>query len=182
MDNLEKVEKIREKTGVSYEEAKNALEACEYDMLDALVYLEKLGKIDSNNVASYSTTQIVESNEFTKAQEDYENSCKETSFGEAFSIIFSKVFKAFEKAVKKGCETTFFVKKKEKVVLRVPVIVLVLLTLFAFWIIVPLLIVGMFCDCKYSFEGFETTKFDINEICEKASDSCESLKNDIKNK
>ena len=36
MERLEKVEKIREKTGVSYEEAKNALEACEYDVLDAL--------------------------------------------------------------------------------------------------------------------------------------------------
>ena len=28
MDQLEKVEKIREKTGVSYEDAKGALEAC----------------------------------------------------------------------------------------------------------------------------------------------------------
>ena len=28
MDQLEKVEKIREKTGVSYEDAKSALEAC----------------------------------------------------------------------------------------------------------------------------------------------------------
>ena len=29
MDKLEKVEKLREKTGVSYEDAKNALEACD---------------------------------------------------------------------------------------------------------------------------------------------------------
>ena len=42
MDQLEKVEKIREKTGVSYEDAKSALEACNYDLLDAIVYLEKL--------------------------------------------------------------------------------------------------------------------------------------------
>ena len=34
MDNLEKVEKLREKTGVSYEEAKEALEANNYDVLD----------------------------------------------------------------------------------------------------------------------------------------------------
>ena len=45
MDQLEKVEKLREKTGVSYEDAKNALEACGYDLLDAIVYLEKLGKV-----------------------------------------------------------------------------------------------------------------------------------------
>ena len=40
MDNLEKVEKLREKTGVSYEEAKAALEATNYDVLDAIIYLE----------------------------------------------------------------------------------------------------------------------------------------------
>ena len=36
MDKLEKVEKLRAKTGVSYEDAKNALEACDYDLLDAV--------------------------------------------------------------------------------------------------------------------------------------------------
>lgn len=45
MDKLEKVEKLREKTGVSYEDAKNALEACDYDLLDAIIYLEKLDKV-----------------------------------------------------------------------------------------------------------------------------------------
>ena len=44
MDKLEKVEKLRAKTGVSYEDAKNALEACDYDLLDAIIYLEKLDK------------------------------------------------------------------------------------------------------------------------------------------
>ena len=38
MDNLEKVEKLREKTGVSYEEAKEALEANNYDVLDAIFF------------------------------------------------------------------------------------------------------------------------------------------------
>ena len=54
MDNFEKVEKIREKTGVSYEEAKAALEANNYDLLDAVIYLEKQGKTNSSS-ANYST-------------------------------------------------------------------------------------------------------------------------------
>ena len=87
MERLEKVEKIREKTGVSYEEAKNALEACEYDVLDALVYLETLGKINREKLATYSTVQTTESSEFTKAQETYENSCKDTSFGDETYIL-----------------------------------------------------------------------------------------------
>ena len=50
MDNLEKVEKLREKTGVSYEEAKEALEANNYDVLDAIIYLEKKGKVKAPEV------------------------------------------------------------------------------------------------------------------------------------
>ena len=41
MDRLEKVEKIRKKTGVSFEDAKTALDAADGDVLDALVWLEK---------------------------------------------------------------------------------------------------------------------------------------------
>ncbi|MDD6401902.1 MAG: DUF4342 domain-containing protein [Lachnospiraceae bacterium] len=182
MERLEKVEKIREKTGVSYEEAKNALEACEYDVLDALVYLETLGKINREKLATYSTVQTTESSEFTKAQETYENSCKDTSFGEAFGRVFDKAWKLLKKAIQKGCNTTFVVKKKDKIMFNVPVIVLVLLTLFAFWVTIPLLIVGMFFDCRYSFLGFESTMVDINELCEKASDSCENIKKEFNNK
>lgn len=38
---LEKVDMVRERTGVSYEKAKQALEVCEGDVLEALIYIEK---------------------------------------------------------------------------------------------------------------------------------------------
>lgn len=41
MENLEKVELIREKCGVTYEVAKDALEACDYDVLEAIIAIEK---------------------------------------------------------------------------------------------------------------------------------------------
>ena len=41
MTRLEMVEKIREKTGVTYEEACEALEKANWDMLDAVVTIEK---------------------------------------------------------------------------------------------------------------------------------------------
>ena len=59
MDNLEKVERIREKTGVSYEDAKIALEASGNDMLDAIVYLEKLGKVNGPKQSQYVTKQRI---------------------------------------------------------------------------------------------------------------------------
>ena len=44
MDNFEKVEKLREHANVTYEEAKEALENSNWDILDAMIYLEKNGK------------------------------------------------------------------------------------------------------------------------------------------
>ena len=45
MTNLEMVETLREKANVSYEEAKTALEASNWDLLDAILLLESEGKI-----------------------------------------------------------------------------------------------------------------------------------------
>ena len=44
MENNEMIEKLIEKTGVSYEEAKAVLEEKNYDILDAVLELERHGK------------------------------------------------------------------------------------------------------------------------------------------
>ncbi|WP_138204777.1 DUF4342 domain-containing protein [Haloimpatiens lingqiaonensis] len=44
---LEKIDMIRERTGVSYTEAKEALEACSGDVVEALVYIESNKKESS---------------------------------------------------------------------------------------------------------------------------------------
>jgi hypothetical protein len=41
MDNLEKIDVIRNRMAASYEEAKHALESSNWDVVDALVFLEK---------------------------------------------------------------------------------------------------------------------------------------------
>ena len=45
MDNLDKVEKLRERADISYDEARAVLEECEWDLLDAVIKLEEQGKI-----------------------------------------------------------------------------------------------------------------------------------------
>ncbi len=54
MTNYEMVELLRQKANVSYEEAKAALEAANWDLLDAIVLLEREGKVPEND-ARFST-------------------------------------------------------------------------------------------------------------------------------
>ena len=55
MDHYEMVESLRAKANVTYEEAKAALEASDWDMLDALVLLESEGKV--NGAPEFTTKE-----------------------------------------------------------------------------------------------------------------------------
>ncbi len=174
MEKLEKVEKLREKTGVTYEDAKAALVACDYDLLDAIVYLEKLGKIKSPENTSYTTTLQAHSKEFERAQASYEDSCKKSTIGDGVDRFISWA----GDLLKKSCKSTFHVEHEGKQVVAVPLLVFILLLIFAFWITLPLMIVGLFFDYKYHFEGIN--KIDVNEVCDKASAAAMNMKNDAK--
>lgn len=51
---LEKVDMVRERTGVTYEKAKQALEASDGDVLEALIYIEKTQDTSNKNEDSES--------------------------------------------------------------------------------------------------------------------------------
>ena len=60
MEKVQMVEKLRSKTNISYEEAKDALENTNWDILDAVVYLERIGKIKKPSVSTYFTNEYKE--------------------------------------------------------------------------------------------------------------------------
>jgi hypothetical protein len=51
--NLELIDELRKRTKVSYEDARDALEKCNGDMVEALIYLEKQKKIEPENCNSF---------------------------------------------------------------------------------------------------------------------------------
>ena len=175
MENLEKVEKIREKTGVSYEEAKKALEDANYDMLDAIIELEKQGKINKAS-GSYSTALATSSDEFEQAQKEYKDSIK----GESLGGAFDRFFKWIAKLLKRSLEIDFVASKDGQQKLKFPLLVLILLICFAFWIVIPVMIIGLFCDFKYRFEGVDEVNVNVNDLCDRASNTCNNIKNDFK--
>lgn len=55
MDQFEKVEKLAEKAGVRFEVARDALVAANWDLLDAMIALEKQGDTEYAGGSAYST-------------------------------------------------------------------------------------------------------------------------------
>ncbi len=170
MDNLEKVEKIREKTGVTYESAKKALEACDWDVLDAIVYLETLGKIENPTGGSY-TTGVETSKEFKKAKADYEEKSKGRDFGESMGRFGDWCSRTFEKLM----QVKFTITRRDEEIMSVPSLVLIFALLFL-PITLPLAIVGLFFDFRYSFDGADTVSVNVNDALNKASSVAEDVK------
>lgn len=175
MTKLEKVEKIIEKTGVTYEEAKDALENAGEDILDAIVLLESQGKVKGPAQSAYSTKAEETSEEFQQATRAYESAAEKETFGN----VVVRILKWCGRLIKKGCENFFVVRRHGEEVINVPVIVLILLIFFAFWITIPLLIVGLFFGYSYSFSGNITKAVDINKACDKASEAAEAVKKEF---
>lgn len=66
MISLEKVDQVVERTGVTYEEARDALNACEGDVIDAIIYLEKTQPSFSESVNVKSKDLIDTLKDFLK--------------------------------------------------------------------------------------------------------------------
>lgn len=176
MNKLEKVEMVREKTGVSYEDARNALEQCEYDVLDAIVLLEQQGKTQqqtAHHTTSYSEPTI--SSDMVRAQEEYQQSSKKTAFNESFDNIME----GLKKLCARGLEVTFVVERRSVQVMAIPVLLLAILVLFLFPATVPLLIVGLFFGFRYHFEGLNNTSVDVNDVMDHVADQAESFREDV---
>ncbi len=178
MEKLDKVELVRQKTGVSYEDARTALEQCNYDVLDAIVLLEQQGKAQTHSAHSTTSAQAQPiSNEMIQAQQEYEQSSKKTRANE----IFERIMEALKRLCARGLEISFVVVHNGSQVLAMPVLVLAILVLFLFPATIPLLIIGLFFGFRYHFEGLNTVTVNINDAMDKVADEAEALKNNVMN-
>lgn len=182
MDKMDKVEKIRTKAGISYEEAKEILEKCHYDMLDAMIYLEQQGKVPKPEVEVFATQGDAgnQSGEFERAQANYRESCeKKSSVGQ----LLDRFVHWCGKVLKKGWETQFCVSdKRGELIMKVPVLMLILAFLLAFWLVTILILIGLFQGCHFRFEGIEDIRVNLNGMCDKASEACDSVKKSFSDK
>lgn len=191
MATLEQVEKLREKANVSYDDAKAALDATNGDILEALIYLEKQGKVNppagggyyssekpvnpAQNPQSYGQNQGYGYGQ----NKTYYNPSQNYNDGETFTSVLKKIGRTCLKIIQKGNVNNFEVLKGNESKAVFPITVLVLLLIFAFWITVPLLIVGLFFGFRYRFAGPDCKENTVNDVMDSAANAAENLKNSM---
>lgn len=180
MTNLEKVEKIREKTNITYEEAKAALESCDWDILDAILKLEAEGKIkDAPSGADSSANQTAASEETDIPQKIVESYQSHQNEQQKEQGSWEKIRGWIKKIFRKSCDNKFVVRKHGEQMMEIPVLLLVILLLFSVWTILIVLAIGLFFGFSYSFAGPDLGKQEINDAMAKANDVADDIKSEF---
>lgn len=180
MVTIEQVTKLREYADISFEEAKAALEETNGDILEAIVNLEKKGKIKAPQGGGNFTTasegdkvhQEAAGGEGAKQQPEKDSA----TFGE----LVGRFFRWCGRVLHRGNINSLEVSRNNEKLMSIPVTVLVLLLLFIFWITIPLMIIGLFFGYSYRFAGPDLGREKVNKAMESVSEAAENFKKDVK--
>ncbi|MCL2628981.1 MAG: ubiquitin [Oscillospiraceae bacterium] len=200
MTQLEKVEKLREKSSVTYAEAKEALDKSGGDILDALIYLENQGKSTAPSGGGFCSTSTDGGGGITSGSGNSNTSGGNASDGskskkntndtgsgsntsksstnadDNFSQAMGKFGAFCGKVFNKGFSNHLVASKGEQHLFSCPVLVVAVLVLFFFWITIPLFVISLFCGFSYRFKGKELGNDAVNSVMDGASHVADDIK------
>ncbi|MBQ6456378.1 MAG: hypothetical protein IJJ31_04550 [Mogibacterium sp.] len=189
MDNYQKIDQIINKTGVSYEDAKAALEGCGWDMIDAVISLEREGKVNKETVEhtvenAAEAVEIIPEVTVEKSADDGSSGNQDYS-GNAGSAEDApkskpKLWTRIKRILTKN--RMVVLKSSGQQIADLPIWIPVLALIAFFWATLILAVLAMIFGCRFHFEGEDLGKTNINNTMDKATDYAEKVKNDLAGK
>lgn len=156
-ERLEKIDLIKERANVSYQEAKEALEKNDYDVVETLIDLERQNKLKDEK----------ENGEKKEAKkEEKQSKPSENSFSQSVKDLFRKSMRA-----------SFILKDKNKEeVFKLPLLLAGLIVLFTlpYSILVIILLVVLKYKLIIRYDNGKTTCF--NEVIDNLNDEYDNRK------
>lgn len=137
MPNLNLVEQLRKRAEVSYADAKQALEATNNNIDQALLYLQMQGKISADGKA---------------INPDKAFSFKDKTEG-GFASLLATFLQFFNTTLKKTARNSFTVYKDGERIISLPLILIIVLMFATFFTFGLLIFIGLILGYSYKLEG-----------------------------
>lgn len=192
------IRKLAEEFNISYEDARYALENSNYNIHEAVIFLEKRGKINKNSKKDFKT-----SGGFSETKKDNKNNCNkedtystkgtynteytykksdDNSYNQSYDKDYSNdnsdncgVFGYISRFINTTNNISFNVIRNGRRIIKVPLTVILLLLCFAFYIVVPISILGLFFDFSYYLDGKKSFP-GVNRFLSSLSNLANSIK------
>ena len=196
MENYQKIEKLVNTAGCSYEDAKAALEACGWDIIDAVISLEREGKV--NKEAPAETAQKAEeavevipevsaekisgdnTQQITYVYDEGAAGNKDGKSEKGAPKRERKFWKRIKRILTKN--RMVILKSDGKQIVDLPIWIPVIALIAFFWATLIIAAIAMLFGCRFHFEGEDLGKTNINNTMDKATDYAEKVKDDLAGK
>ena len=189
MTQYEMTEALSTKMNVTMEEAKAALEQGDWNMLTATQLLEQAW-FQKKQALNMAATAAAVQTAPEESEQQFETAQAETVQAESAAKADKQKARREEKAKREekcrrglrnvgvhirrlvacGNRNRFEVRRGDELVMDLPVTVLAVALIFAFWVCLPLLVIGLFTGWRYSFSGAELGSERINGAMRKAAE------------
>ncbi len=174
---LEMVERLKEKANVSYAQAKEALEYSGGNLLDALIYLEEKGAIPREEQSYFSTkgetpppppaAEPLPAQLPVKGKKQKPPKQPRPGGGGA-----RRLFTTLRRWL---VDNELEIWRRDQPITALPVLILVLLLICAFWVTALILLFGLFLGFRYRFSGPDLEREDLNSMMGSVADTAADL-------
>ncbi len=134
-------EKLVEKCGITYEEAGEVLKEADYDLLEAMIILERRGRL-GNGVNKYSTG--IMQNNYTSTR--YESAADAESLGEFIKIAWKKLCEFCRDLLK----YQVVISKNGREMINFPLILAIILVCCTAGVVFAAVVISLMSGCSYS--------------------------------
>ena len=158
---LEMVERLKDKAKVSYSQAKEALEYSGGNLLDALIYLEEKGAIPRDEGAYYSTRS--ETPPPPPEPLAVQPAAEKKQKGSKPPRARLEGRRSFVTTLRRWLiDNELEIWRRDQPITALPVLILLLLLLCAFWFTLPVMLFALLFGIRYRFSGPDLEREDIN--------------------
>ena len=134
-------EKLVEKCGITYEEAGEVLKEADYDLLEAMIILERRGRL-GNGVNKYSTG--IMQNNYTSTR--YESAADAESLGGFIKIAWRKLCEFCRDLLK----YQVVISKNGREMINFPLILAIILVCCTAGVVFAAVVISLMSGCSYS--------------------------------
>ena len=134
-------EKLVEQCGITYEEAGEVLKEADYDLLEAMIILERRGRL-GNGVNKYSTG--IMQNNYTSTR--YESAADAESLGEFIKIAWRKLCEFCRDLLK----YQVVISKNGREMINFPLILAIILVCCTAGVVFAAVVISLMSGCSYS--------------------------------
>ena len=181
MDHYDMAVKLSDRANVTFADAKEALDQCNWDMLEAIVMLEEQGKTAARS-AAHTTENSSTGNTACAAQcaEQEDRRQREEAHRERTANRKEKTRETAGRCKRFLCDNRLIMNDKQgKELFSVPIWIPAVVLLAWFWAVLIVFVVCLLLGCRFRFSGPNLGRESVNNVMDKMGNTAEHIRSEF---